>query len=65
MAVRKLYEEKILEIIKDIPEHELAQVLHLIKMRSTEPADTFEFGDLYGNVQTSSDEFTGKYQEIY
>jgi len=65
MAVRKLYEEKILEIIKDVPEHELAQVLHLIKTRSIESANTFEFGDLYGEVQTSSDEFAGKYQEIY
>ena len=65
MAVRKLYEEKILEIIKDIPEHELAQVLYLIKKRNTELTGTAEFGDLYTDVQTSSDEFAGKYREIY
>lgn len=63
MGARKLYEEKILELIKDIPEEELPNVVSLIEKRNMQFKAIREVCGKYSNVKTSADEFSRKKEE--
>jgi hypothetical protein len=63
MGARKLYEEKILELIKNIPEDELAKVVSLIEKRNRQFEAIREVCGKYSHVNTSSDEFARRKDE--
>ncbi len=63
MGARKLYEEKILELIKNIPEEELPNVVSLIEKRNIQFRAIREVCGKYAHVKTSADEFAGKKEE--
>ena len=63
MGVRKLYEEKILELIKNIPEEELSKVVSLIERRNMQYTAIRELCGKYSYVKTSSDEFAARKAE--
>ena len=63
MGARKLYEEKILELIKNIPEEELPQVVSMIEKRNLHFQAVQELCGKYAHLPTSSDEFARRKQE--
>ena len=63
MGARKLYEEKILELIKNIPEEELPKVVSLIEKRNMQFKAVREICGKYSHLDTSSDEFARRKQE--
>ncbi|MCW3107091.1 MAG: hypothetical protein JWQ09_1597 [Segetibacter sp.] len=63
MGARKLYEEKILELIKNIPEEELPKVVSLIEKRNMQFEAVREICGKYTHLQTSSEYFANKKQE--
>jgi hypothetical protein len=63
MGARKLYEEKILELIKNIPEEELPKVVSLIEKRNMQFKAIREVCGKYAHVKTSSDEFAKRKEE--
>ncbi|MEJ7684708.1 MAG: hypothetical protein WKG06_44050 [Segetibacter sp.] len=63
MGARKLYEEKILELIKNIPEEELPKVFSLIEKRNLQFNGIREVCGKYSHVKTSSDEFASRKKE--
>jgi hypothetical protein len=62
MGARKLYEEKILELIKNLPEEELPAVVSLIEKRNIQSNAIREICGKYSHVPTSADDF-GKRKE--
>lgn len=63
MGARKLYEEKILDLIKNIPEEELPKVVSLIEKRNLQFHAIREVCGKYSYVKTSSDEFAARKEE--
>jgi hypothetical protein len=68
MGARKLYEEKIVELIKNIPEEELPTVVSLIEKLKEEQTKKYlnaitEGRGKYKNVLSSSEEFMKRKQE--
>ncbi len=63
MGARKLYEEKILELIKNIPEEELPKVVSLIEKRNMQFNAIREVCGKYSHVKTSADDFAGRKEE--
>ncbi|MCW3113500.1 MAG: hypothetical protein JWR18_1896 [Segetibacter sp.] len=63
MGARKLYEEKILELIKNIPEEELPKVFSLIEKRNMQFTAVREICGKYSHLPTSSDELSKRKQE--
>jgi hypothetical protein len=68
MGARKLYEEKIVELIKNIPEEELPKVVSLIEKLKEEQTKKYlnaiaEGRGKYKNVLNSSEEFMKRKQE--
>jgi hypothetical protein len=63
MGARKLYEEKILELIKGLSEEELVKVVSLIEReyRLNDPIE--QVCGKYSYVKTSSDEYAKRKQE--
>lgn len=63
MGARKLYEEKIVELIKNLPEEELPKVVSLIENRTIRFKAIREICGKYSHLETSSDEFSSRKQE--
>ena len=63
MGARKLYEDKILELIKNIPEEELPKVVSLIEKRNLQFHAIREVCGKYSYVKTSADDFASKKEE--
>ncbi|HEX8462178.1 MAG TPA: hypothetical protein VF623_12140 [Segetibacter sp.] len=63
MGARKLYEEQIQELIKNIPDEELPKVVSLIEKREMRFKAIREICGKYSDVQTSADEFSKRKQE--
>lgn len=63
MGARKLYEEKILSLIKDIPEDELAHVVAMIENRSKQLSAIRDVCGKYADVNTTSEEFSKRKRE--
>lgn len=63
MGVRKLYEEKILALIKNIPEEESPNVVSLIEKSILQFKAIREVCGKYAHVQTSSGEFAARKEE--
>ena len=63
MGARKLYEEKILELIKSIREEELPDVFSLIEKRNIQLKSIREVCGKYAHVKTSADEFSRRKEE--
>lgn len=63
MGARKLYEDKILALIKNIPEEELPKVVSLIEKRSVQFNSIREVCGKYAYVKTSADDFASRKEE--
>ena len=63
MGARKLYEEKILELIKNISDEELSKVISLIEKRSVRFKAIRDVCGKYDQITTPSDEFARRKEE--
>ena len=63
MGARKLYEEKILELIKNLPEEELPGVVSLIEKRNAQFNAIREICGKYAHVLTSADDFARRKED--
>lgn len=63
MGARKLYEDKIVELIKNIPEEDLPKVVSLIEKRAVQLNAVRELCGKYADVNTSSEKFALRKEE--
>ena len=63
MEAEKLYQEKVLKLIKDLPEENLPQIASLIEKRSLQYKAVRDLCGKYSSVKTSADAFSKRKAE--